>query len=170
MSERVIQNGLAGVLTTQEWTDLSPAEFELGTKAEFSNGDVFRLVRATAAKTAGGVYMIDENWLVGSGVDTTATQDLAQALGIPEATSTAPTAINASATYTYFWIQTAGNFDTVLISEAVDDGDLAYTTATAGQLGDTNTTNIVQAMAFTAAASATSTTAFSSVELHVAMA
>jgi hypothetical protein len=170
MSERVIQNGLIGVLTSQEWTDVTPSEYELGTKAEFTNGDIFRLVRATAAKTIGLGYIIDENWLVGDGVATTATDALPCLVGIPEATSSAPTALNASATYTYFWIQTAGNFDRIETDGAVADNALVNTTATAGKFDDA-ATNIVIACRFTALTSTgTNTTAFSPVELHISQA
>ena len=166
-------DGLAGVKVTQEWTDKTPApEFKLGTRAVFANGDVYRLVRAAAAKTIGLLYIIDEDWLVGGGATTALTDALPNAFGVPAQTSSAPTAIDAAATYTYFWIQTAGNFARVETSNTVADNALAYTGTTAGKIDDGDETgNIIQALKFTAAATgATNTTAFSNVELHIASA
>lgn len=171
VSTRQIVNGPLGVDIGQEWNDIDMPEFSLGTKVEFADGDIYRLVRATAAKTVGLLYHINENWLVGDGATTTTTADITDAFGIPAATSTAPTSLNASATYTYFWIQTAGNFDSVITNGDVADNALAYTSGTAGKPDDTNTGNIIQSLKYTAARTGTgSTTAFSPVELHIASA
>lgn len=172
VSSRQIVNGPVGVDVSKEWNDIDGSEFALGTKVEFSDGDVYRLVRAAAAKTIGLLYIIDENWLVGDAATSTNTDALPNAFGIPAATSTAPATLNASATYTYFWIQTAGNFDRVETSAASADNALAYTSGTGGKIDDGDGSgNIIQALKFTAAATgATNTTAFSPCELHIASA
>lgn len=169
---RQIQDSIIGVDVTKEWNDIDLPEFALGTQVRFADGDMYRLVRATAAKTIGLLYIVDENWLVGDAATTTNTDALPNAFGIPAKTSTAPTSLNASATYTYFWIQTAGNFDRVETSAAVADNALAYTSGTGGKIDDGDGSgNIIQAMKFTALTSGgTNTTAFSPVEIHIASA
>lgn len=172
VSTRQSSSGILGVDVTQQWTDKTPLfEFGLGSIHRTVAGDVYRLVRATAAKTIGLVYHIDENWLVGDGATTTTTADITDAFGIPAYTTTAPASIDAAATYTYFWIQTAGNFAVVTTDDAVVDNTLAYTSGTTGKPTDANSGNIIQSMKFTTATGAgANTTAFSPCELHIASA
>lgn len=95
---------------------------EPGTKHVTPAGDVYRYVKAQAAKTAALVWGIDENWEVSAtAVNETETYPL---LGVPVTTTAAPA---SGYTYRYFWIQTAGNFPALLCKSAVADNAPVYT-------------------------------------------
>lgn len=121
---------------TDEWDDVvNLPEFPLGMKVVTNLGNIYRFVSATAAKTAGLCYLIDEDYAVGSGV-TKGTDDSSTA-GIPHTTSSAPTAIgNSSSTKTYFWLQTGGEFASITPGNTVADGGEVASTGYAGVLDD----------------------------------
>lgn len=137
---------------------------EVGTQHVTPTGDIYRYVKAQAAKTIGLLYGIDENFEVyATGAVKTEAHPLA---GIPAATSSAPA---SGYTYKYFWIQTAGNFARVEAAAASADNAQCYTTSTAGKIDDGDDSGAkILGMKFTAAAGgATNTTAFSALELRL---
>lgn len=137
--------------------------FTIGAKLELPNGNVYRFVKAQAAKTIGLVYGIDEAFEVSStGLVKTEIKAL---VGIPAQTSSAPA---SGFTYKYFWIQTAGNFPRIEAAAASADNAQCYSTSTAGKVDDGDDTGkSIKGLIFTAAAgSATNTTGFSAFELQ----
>lgn len=139
---------------------------EPGTKHVTPSGNVYRYVKAQAAKTAALVYGIDENFEVSAtAVNETETYTL---LGVPVSTSSAPA---SGYTYKYFWIQTAGLFPAVSCENDVADNAAVYTVNAGdeGQVDDGDDTGrIIRGWKFTAAASAgDSTTVFGAEETGV---
>lgn len=125
-----------GVDLDREYTDVdTDIPFQLGTRYEAANGNKYRFVKAAAAKTATYLYIIDEDYIVQDAATTALTNSLPNLLGIPVATSTAPASLDASATYTYFWIQTAGSMEAYAKAASAADA-LVYTTTTGGQMDD----------------------------------
>jgi len=164
---------LIGFKYSQEWTDVGDAEgtlppFALGTRVVTKDGGVWRFVKAAAAKTAGLIYVVDEDWVVGGGLTTTLAAEPIRC-GIPYATSSAPTAIDASASYTFFWLQTGGDFPVITTAGAVTANIALYTTATAGKVDDASTATILvhTLTALAALTAAGTTTGFSAEELHI---
>lgn len=129
-----------------------------------ATGDMYRYVKAQAAKTIGLLYGIDENFEVSS-TAVVKTENHALA-GVPASTSSAP---SAGYTYKWFWIQTAGNFARIEAAAASADNAQCFTTATAGKVDDGDDSGAkIQGLKFTAAAgSATNTTGFSANELKI---
>lgn len=125
-------------------------------------GDMYRYVKAQAAKTIGILYGIDENFEVyATGAVKTEVHPLA---GFPAFTTSAPA---SGYTYKYFWIQTAGNFARVECSAASADNAQAYSTATAGKIddGDDSGAKIIGLKYTAAAGGATNTSAFCANEI-----
>lgn len=134
-------------LTSNDYKLADNPEHAVGTKVVCEDGDVYRYVTWTAAKTEELVYLIGDDWVVGDALSTSNdVQPLA--LGVFPEAATAPTGTNA-----YGWIQTGGNFAGIemLISCAPDVP--LYSTATAGKLDDDSSgTKLIEGLKATHAA------------------
>lgn len=154
--------GPLGVDITKEYAASSTAPqavdakllppYALGTKIQYSDGRIFRFVKSAAAKTLKLAYLIDEDFLVGNGVTTS--NDDGVPVGIPRATTTAPTSLDANADSAYFWIQTGGEAS-VTASAAAADAAKVCSGAVAGKLDDGDTSGLqILGAQWTAAATA----------------
>ena len=144
---------VAAILAQQD----NVPQCDVGSMHKTPAGDVYRYVKAQAAKTIGLVYGIDEAFEVSATAAVkTETHPL---LGIPAFTTSAPA---SGFTYKYFWIQTAGNFAAIECGAASADNAGVYTTAVAGKVDDGDDGGkLIRGIKFTAAAGgAVSTTAF----------
>lgn len=150
-----------GVVLEQE--DNSPVH-ALGSLHKTPGGDLYRYVRAQAAKTIGLFYGIDETFEVSAtAVVTTETHPL---VGVPARTSGA---VASGYTYKHFWIQTAGNFAKVVANAAVADNAALYACAVAGKVddGDGGGQLLRGAKFTTATGGGADTTAFAANELKL---
>ena len=126
--------------------------FAVGSRARTSNGEFFRFVSASAAKTKQLAYVISSAHAVGAGV-TTSVDDNAF-VGVPVSTTSAPTSIDANADTAYFWIQTGGLASVTASAAAASDGDVCAG-AVAGKLDDGDSSGLaIIGAKWTAAASA----------------
>lgn len=146
------------ILTQQDNTPICA----VGSKHTTPEKDIYRYVKAQAAKTIGLIYGIDENFEVSA--TALVKTEIHPLLGVPASTTSAPA---SGYTYKYFWIQTGGNFARIEAAAASADNASCYSTSTAGKVDDGDDTGkVIKGLKFTAAAgSATNTTGFSAKEL-----
>ena len=152
---------LFGVDTTVEH---NTPQFTLGEKYVSPEGNLYRYVRAAAAKTIGLFYGIGKDFTVtATAIVKTERHAL---LGVPSFTTSAKA---TGYDYKHFWIQTAGNFPRIEAAAASADAAGVYTTATAGKVDDGDDTGkLIRGISFTAAAGgAVATTAFAANELSL---
>ena len=122
-------SGRLGVDFTKTYTDgLFP--FSLGAQEVDNNGVVYRFCRATAAKTAGIVYILDDSFTVGGGITSTLASAAPVALCVPQTTTVAP---DSGQTYADAWYATHGPLSVFDGRGGTTSADVElYTTATAG--------------------------------------
>lgn len=122
-------SGKIGVDFTKSYTD-GNFPFRLGDVERGSDGITYMFVRATAAKTAGLVYILDDNFTVADGITTSGVSASPVALCVPQTTSTAP---DSGQTYSYFWVAVAGALSVFEGRGGTVSADVElFTTATAG--------------------------------------
>lgn len=142
-----------GIDFTKSYTD-GNFDFTLGETREDSAGTVFMFVRATAAKTAGYVGIIDKDFNFGSLITTTLTSTAPLALGVPQTTSVAP---DSGQTYSYFWVAIAGPMNVIGVNGCSADVEL-YTSSVGGTVNSlVSGAKKVFGLKFTTAVTAAST-------------
>lgn len=125
---------LIGFKATDEWNDIDGCPFALGTRVQCNDGTIWRLVKAASALTSRFAYMIPSTYIVADKVTTS--NDDVSFLGVPAQANTAPTSLNASATYTFFWIQTGGECPFVKTKAIVASGNEVHSSDVDGSLED----------------------------------
>lgn len=125
---------LIGFKATDEWNDIDGCPFALGTRVQCNDGTIWRLVKAASALTTRYAYVVPSTYIVADKLTTS--NDDSAFIGVPYQANTAPTSLNASATYTFFWIQTGGECPFVKTAAVVASGGEVHATATDGALED----------------------------------
>lgn len=103
-------------------------QFSLGFKVE-SNGSTYVYVRATAAKSRGLVYLLDQNFTLGNGSSTVTTPTLA---AVPQVSFATPA---TGYTYRYGWAIVQGEIPLLSAAASASANAKVYTTANAGVMG-----------------------------------
>lgn len=131
---------LIGFKATDEWNDIDGCPFALGTRVQCNDGTIWRLVKAASALTLREAYVVPATYIIADLLSTS--NDDAALMGIPAQANTAPTSLNASATYTFFWIQTGGPCEYAATAAVVASGGEVHASADAGALEDAGGTGI----------------------------
>lgn len=119
-----------GIDFTKTDTAALTSSFALGERRLGSDGITYMRVRATAAKSQGLVYIVDNTFTVGNGITTSGVSVAPVACVVPQTTSLAP---DAGETYAYFWAGVKGPLSIAGVGSCSANVEL-FTTSTAGLL------------------------------------